>query len=68
MQFIEYESDKVGIHNPTGLVVVSDVDMRNIIHYLWNNKADMVREIVCENCPEILDNNNYGNNKVENGK
>jgi hypothetical protein len=27
-------------------------EQRYVIAWLWNNKPDMIRDIVCEECPE----------------
>ncbi len=49
------------IETPLGLVIeitsfdsvrLSDQDQRKLIVYLWRTKPEMVREIVCEECPE----------------
>lgn len=32
---------------------LDESEQRELISYLWKNKPDMIRDIVCENCPEI---------------
>ncbi len=46
-----------------GGVIVSDGDgnviglteseQRELIVYLWKEKPDLIRDIICENCPEV---------------
>lgn len=33
-------------------VLLTEEEQRELIKFLWENKPNMVREIVCENCPE----------------
>ncbi len=32
---------------------LSEDQQRQLISWFWKNKTEMVREIVCENCPEV---------------
>jgi hypothetical protein len=32
---------------------LSEEQQREILIWFWANKPDMVRDIVCENCPEV---------------
>jgi hypothetical protein len=42
---ITHESNAMGL---------TDAEQRELISYLWKNKPEMVREIVCEECPEHI--------------
>lgn len=47
---------------------LSEKNQRELLLWFRDNKADMLLDIVCENCPEHIETNNYCDNKVENGE
>lgn len=56
---------------PLDSVRLYEADQRKLIAYLWRTRPEMVREMVCEECPEhveIVQNDNYHLNKSERGK
>ena len=47
---------------------LDEKEQRYVIVWLWKNKPELLREIVCENCPEhigMIDHENYNLNKAE---
>ena len=49
---------------------LDEEEQRYVIAWLWKNKPGLLRDIVCENCPEhigMIEQANYNLNKVENG-
>ena len=47
---------------------LSETNQRELLMWFRDNKIDMLLDIVCENCPEHIETNNYCDNKVENGE
>jgi hypothetical protein len=34
-------------------VNLTDENQRELVIWLWKNKPELIREVACENCPEI---------------
>lgn len=69
--FTEHPFGLIITETPFDSVRLSESEQRQLIAYLWRNKPELVREIVCENCPEhaeVVQNDNYHLNKAERGK
>jgi hypothetical protein len=32
---------------------LNESEQRELISYLWKEKPNLIREIICENCPEV---------------
>lgn len=55
---VQGESMKIEPY-PAGRLLLSDPmlteDMqRELIKYIWKHKPEMIREIICKNCPEVI--------------
>jgi hypothetical protein len=37
----------------TAWISLNRTEQRELIMWLWKNKPELMREIVCENCPEV---------------
>jgi hypothetical protein len=47
---------------------LSDNTLRSIVVWIWKEKPDIIRDVVCENCMEHIETVNYNCNKIENDK
>jgi hypothetical protein len=45
----------ISIHNKPGKVFLLEPDQRELIKWLARNRSEMVRDIVCEECPEHME-------------
>jgi hypothetical protein len=48
----EYLGEHIRVAHDKRDVRLSALHQRQLIAWFWKNKSEMVREIVCEECPE----------------
>lgn len=48
-----FGKEHLGLGTARGVCALSADELQEFIVWLWENKTDQVREVVCENCPEV---------------
>lgn len=52
MKIAEYLENNIKIRERDNIVNLGEAEQRELIVWLWKNRANVVRDIVCDNCPE----------------
>lgn len=50
----EYLAGNIKIRSREEMVDLDTDAQRELIVWLWKNRSDMIRDVVCEHCPEHL--------------
>jgi hypothetical protein len=48
-----FGKEHLGLGRAGGVSALNAGEVRELIVWLWKNKTTEVREVVCENCPEV---------------
>lgn len=48
-----FGKEHLGLGHTRGVCALSGGEVRELIVWLWQNKADEMREVVCDGCPEV---------------
>jgi hypothetical protein len=67
-----FDEDDYDLTTDNGVDVdLSEEQQKELVKFVWKNKPELIRDIICKNCPEhigMIEQENYCLNKVERGK